>query len=99
MNTPKDEGAKSGISQLIAARYTDPERKALMNPYEKLAMAIVWQAVRDWKSATKRLKRHPDNFDARKMQEDAERFFRSRWFSILTDMDGEAFLGRLKKEA
>lgn len=70
-----------------------------MDPYERLANAIILQAVRDWKHAARRLRRHPECLDARQWKEETERFFRSGWFSMLTKLDGEMLLSRLKKEA
>ena len=69
-----------------------------MDPYEKLANAIVLQAVKDWRNAVRRLKRHPKNRDARERKEASERFFQSGWFQVLTDVDGDMLLKKLKEE-
>ena len=65
-----------------------------MNCYEELANAIVLQAVTDWR----RVVRHPNAMDAKLIREETEKFFLSRWFGILTDLDGPQLLERLKKE-
>lgn len=69
-----------------------------MDQYEKLANAIILSAVRDYRDARKKLKKRPKNEDAKLMVEDCERFFRSEWFQVLSNLDGEALLERLKEE-
>ena len=71
----------------------------MTDPYETLANAVILQAFRDYRTARKKLKYHPKNKDAKLMIEDCERFFRSDWFEVLTDVDGRLILSRLKKEA
>lgn len=69
-----------------------------MDPYEALRNAIVLQAVKDWQSAARKLKKRPRYDPARQMRDDCERFFRSDWFEELTGMDGSAILRKLKQE-
>lgn len=69
-----------------------------MDPYEKLANAIILRAVKDYRKALKALKRNPDNCRASDTANEMERFFRSRWFSTLTAVDGEMLIQRLNKE-
>ena len=68
------------------------------DPYEKLANAIILQAVRDWREARHKLKKRPKNEDAKLMIEDCEAFFRSEYFNLLTTLDGERLLRKLKEE-
>lgn len=68
-------------------------------PYENLADAVVLQAVKDWRKATRTLKKRPQNEPAELMKDECERFFHSNWFEELADVDGEYVLCRLKKEA
>lgn len=70
----------------------------MTEPYENLANAIVLQAVKDWRSAVKTLKKRPRYDPAKQMRDDCEGFFRSGWFEELTDMDGSAILRKLKQE-
>lgn len=63
---------------------------------DNLVVAIVRQAVQDWRAATHRLKRHPDDLDADNIRKDCERFFRSEWFFDLTGMDGRKVLDQLR---
>ncbi len=56
-----------------------------MNPYRELADAIIIKAVDDYR-------KH------KKLRSSIARFFRSDWFKILTDIDGEDLLKKLKDE-
>lgn len=69
-----------------------------MDVYEKLANAIILQAVKDWRAARRKLKRKPQNESARSELESCERFFRSEWFTTLTDVDGTVILRKLYEE-
>ncbi len=69
-----------------------------MDPYENLANAIILMAVKDWRTATNTLKRKPEHFDSLQKKNECERFFRSRWFGVLTRLDGESLLDELEKE-
>ena len=55
--------------------------------YEKLAQAIIIQAVRDYR-----------NSYSYQTRCSIERFFRSEWFMVLTNLDGEMLIKRLRKE-
>lgn len=68
------------------------------NPYERLANAIVLQAVSDYRVALKKIKAHPRNREAISEALEIEKFFRSGWYSILTDVDGEYLIRRLQDE-
>ena len=69
-----------------------------MKPYEELANAIVLQAVKDYRDALKMLAQHPFNKKALGVKEEVERFFRSDWFFILTEVDPEMIISKLKAE-
>lgn len=69
-----------------------------MNPYRELANAIVIQAAHDYRKALRELKQNKDYEPALDMKRDCERFFRSAWFSCLTELNGEALMHDLKKE-
>ena len=68
------------------------------DPYERLANAIVFQAVSDYRVALKKIKAHPKNREAISEALEIEKFFRSGWYSILTDVDGEYLIRRLQDE-
>ena len=56
-------------------------------PYENLANAIVLQAVKDYRL-------HDDEQEL----DSIERFFRSGWFSVLTSINPEMLISKLRKE-
>lgn len=63
-------------------------------PYQDLADAIILQAVKDY---TKALKMKQSVLKKRTIR-DCEKFFKSQWFCILNDADGEEIMDRIKKE-
>lgn len=58
-----------------------------MDPYENLAQAIILQAVKDYRLTD----------DKSELQE-IERFFRSGWFGVLSKVDPEYLIKKLRKE-
>ena len=60
-----------------------------MEPYQALANAIVELAVKDYRTALKYHYRHPDKKEYADAVDSLELFFRSGWYGILTDLDGE----------
>lgn len=54
--------------------------------YEMLAIAIIKQAVADYKKGDEETRKS------------IERFFRSEWFYALTDVDGEILIKKLHNE-
>lgn len=69
-----------------------------LNPYEQLANAIVLQAVRDYRTALKRLSKNPRSKDALAVKDECERFFRSSWYENLTSVDAEYLIRKLNEE-
>ena len=69
-----------------------------MDPYEKLANAIILQAVKDYRDALKKLVRGRKNTSAEDTKRECERFFRSQWYSALTSVDGEMLIRKLNEE-
>lgn len=69
-----------------------------MDCYQELANAIIKQAATDYRAALKALKKNPENIIAQREADDVRRFFRSQWFCVLTDIDGEWLLEQLDKE-
>ena len=70
-----------------------------MDRYEKLANAIILQAVKDYRAALKALTKNSQNIMANRYKDDVERFFRSGWFQNLTSVDGEMLIRKLREEA
>lgn len=69
-----------------------------MNGYEELANAIIVQAVKDYRAAQALLRINPNDRISKREAKKIEQFFLSSWFSILTDLDGELLLEKLKEE-
>ena len=66
--------------------------------FEDFANAIVVQAARDYREAAKILKRNPRNSAAEYTKMEVERFFFSSWYKVLTNLDPEFLLEKLKEE-
>lgn len=75
--------------------------------WQVLGNAVVLQAVADWRNSFRYImKHHGSNSErikhrvilARARKDECERFFRSEWFKMLTNLDGEALLANLKKD-
>lgn len=69
-----------------------------VDPYERLANAIILQAVTDYRVALKRIKRNPKDRERIDEALRIERFFRSGWYQRLTNVDGEYLIRRLQDE-
>lgn len=61
----------------------------IYDAYHALANAIVMQAVKDYQTALK--------YDDTDVKNECERFFRSEWFSFLTDVDGEIIIREVQR--
>ena len=60
------------------------------NPYIELANAIVFQAALDYRDSFE--------YGNRREKHNLEKFFRSDWYDLLTDLDGEAIIEGIQKE-
>lgn len=69
-----------------------------MEPYESLANAIIVQAVKDYREALQRLDRHPEKNDYKAEVKSLERFFCSSWCQILTDLDGNLLMRKVREK-
>lgn len=61
-----------------------------MDGYKELANAIILQAVKDYRKALKH--------DERGRKREIEQFFRSEYFSMLTNISGEMMIQKLRAE-
>lgn len=75
------------------------------HPWQRLANAIVEQAVHDyrkeWELYKRRYRRNPKGKDLEEVlnrMRVIEKFFYSKWYGALTDLDGEYLLRLLKEE-
>ena len=69
-----------------------------MDGYTELANAIILNAVKDYRDVLKRWKRFPEKKAYIDEKNNLERFFRSDWFSILTNIDPESLIKKLIQE-
>lgn len=65
--------------------------------YENLANAIILQAVKDYKKALRQLEGNPRNQEARHDKVRLEKFFRSQWYGVLTELDPERLMAGVKE--
>ncbi len=65
---------------------------------QNLANEIIIKAVKDYRAALRRQARNPDSPKAKHDIYEIERFFRSEWFSCLTEISGEYLIRRLREE-
>lgn len=63
---------------------------------ENLTNAIVLQAVKDYRRALAGC--NVNGRDSKSVIAECERFFRSEWFSVLTNADGEYLITHIRKE-
>ena len=68
------------------------------DPYERLANAIILQAASDYRRDLKKLKKNPQNRGVQDEVMQIEKFFRSSWYQVLTTVDGEFLIQKLRKE-
>ena len=69
-----------------------------IDPYKELANAIILQAVEDYRKWEKEYSDSRDDQKLRKSLVELNEFFCSEWFELLTDLDGEQLLARVKAE-
>lgn len=68
------------------------------DPYQNLANAIVEQAAQDYLSALKKLKKNPRNRMAMDEAMQLEKFFHSGWYEILTEVDPDYLIRKLREK-
>ena len=67
--------------------------------YSDLANAIVEQAVKDYRAAVHDLKVIPNDPRSIRTIRSVERFFHSPWYSMLTDINPDFLIQKLKEES
>lgn len=69
----------------------------MMDCYSTLANAVIIQAVKDYRTAYRKLLKSPDSREALHEVKALERFFVSPWYESLTDVDGKMLLRKVKE--
>ena len=67
--------------------------------YERLAAAVVVQAVKDYKGALRKEARGKATPTTQGTIIDCENFFKSDWFQMLSELDGPALMQKVRKLA
>ena len=67
--------------------------------YVELANAIVLQAFKDYRRALFKMAQEPEEWKHRSTKKKLERFFRSKWYRTLTDLDPEILIREAKRQA
>ena len=70
----------------------------IYEPYKEIASAIILQAVKDYRTATRKYRKGKDTDKHRATMEEIESFIRSEWFGVLSDIEPEMLLEKLKEE-
>ena len=68
------------------------------DPYERLANAIILNAVAHYRAALKKIKRNPKSKAAIDEALQLEKFFGSSWYQQLTSVDGKFLIRKLQDE-
>ena len=67
--------------------------------YEELANAIVLQAFKDYRKALFKMVQEPEEWKHRSSKKKLERFFHSKWYRTLTDLDPAILMQEAKRQA
>ena len=67
--------------------------------YEELANAIVLQAFKDYRKTLFKLVQEPEEWKHRSSKKKLERFFHSKWYRTLTDLNPEILMQEAKRQA
>ncbi len=73
-------------------------KNQIEDPYERLANAIILNAVADYRAALKKIKRNPKSKAAIDEALQLEKFFGSSWYQQLTSVDEKFLIRKLQEE-
>lgn len=94
---------KEGVKNLSAMQEIRYESSGIVENYEKLAVAIVAQAAKDYEQTLLALYRKPKPGKIRSelllQKMEIENFFHSSWYETLVDADGELLLNGIRARA
>ena len=72
--------------------------KVTTDTWQDLANAIVAQAAEDYREALTVLKDFPEDQGAKSMKRDVERFYGSVYYTLMTKVDPQYILSRIRAE-
>ena len=84
---------KKSRNRKIRDKYADGD---IDTCYESLCLAIIEQAVRDYKKALEAEMKCED-LNARRVIKELETFFKSEWFEQLSNLDGRLMIKNIRK--
>ena len=84
---------KKCLNRKIRDKYADGD---IDTCYKSLCLAIIEQAVRDYKKALE-VERKYENRDSRRLIRELETFFKSDWFAQLSNLDGKLLIKNVRK--
>jgi len=67
--------------------------------YVELANAIVLQAFKDYRKALFKMAQEPEEWKHRSTKKKLERFFHSKWYRTLTELDSEILMREARRQA
>ena len=70
-----------------------------MMGYQALANAIIIQAAKDYKRVLRVIKKHPGSQAAMDEAKKLERFFHSRWYGVLTEVNPDYLMRQIQRKA
>jgi hypothetical protein len=71
----------------------------MIEPYERIANAIVLYTVSNYRRALRYLKINPQSQATQIEKESLEHFFHPDWYHILTNVDSELLIKKLNEES
>ena len=82
-----------GKRRIIRAKYDDG---TIETCYESLRLAIIEQAVKDYKKALE-VEMKCEDLNARRVIKELETFFKSEWFAQLSNLDGRLLIKNVRE--
>jgi hypothetical protein len=72
--------------------------ECMTEEYKSLACGIIRQACEDYRRALKNIRKYKHDEEANYMRIECERFLKSDWFSVLSDLDGEQIIRKIREK-
>ena len=92
------ESERQQQKYMVYRKMSKKTNMARIDPYQQLANAIVAFAAKDYRKTLRWLKRNPKSASAHAELTRLEQFFRSEWYEVLTRVDGEWLMTRIKED-
>ena len=73
-------------------------REMVTPPEQMLANAIIVQTADDYRTCIRNLKINPKHKKSLLQLQDCEGFFRSEWYQMLTSVNGELIMRKIREE-